>query len=33
MVGVSHYIGPDGKEMETIMMGRYFCTQCHVPQT
>ena len=33
LVGVSHYIGPDGKEMETINMGRYFCTQCHVPQT
>jgi len=28
----THYIGKDGKEMDTIDMSRYFCTQCHVPQ-
>jgi len=32
MIGKSHYIGNDGKEMDKINMGRYFCTQCHVPQ-
>jgi nitrate reductase (cytochrome), electron transfer subunit len=32
MVGKSHYMGVDGKETETINMGRYFCLQCHVPQ-
>ena len=33
MTGVSHYMNAEGKEMETINMGRYFCNQCHVPQT
>ncbi len=33
LAGKSHYIGADGKEMETINMSRYFCNQCHVPQT
>lgn len=32
MTGKSHYVGADGKEMEKINMGRYFCNQCHVPQ-
>lgn len=32
MVGKSHYLGADGKQMEKISMKRYFCTQCHVPQ-
>lgn len=32
VIGKSHYMGSDGKEMKTINMGRYFCTQCHVPQ-
>ena len=32
MIGKSHYIGADGKESDTIYMGRYFCTQCHVGQ-
>lgn len=32
LAGKSHYIGADGKEMKTINMGRYFCSQCHVPQ-
>ena len=33
LVGKSHYMGADGKEMKTINMGRYNCMQCHVPQT
>ncbi len=32
MVGKSHYMDADGKEMKKINMGRYFCMQCHVPQ-
>jgi cytochrome c-type protein NapB len=32
MAGKSHYIGLDGKEGNSIMRTRYFCTQCHVPQ-
>ncbi len=33
MVGKSHFIGRDGKKSETISKRRYFCTQCHAPQT
>lgn len=33
MAGKSHYLDAAGKETETINMGRYFCSQCHVPQT
>ena len=33
MIGVSHYKDDTGKEGKKINMGRYFCTQCHVPQT
>jgi nitrate reductase (cytochrome), electron transfer subunit len=32
MVGVSHFMDKDGKEGKKINMGRYFCSQCHVPQ-
>ena len=32
MIGKSHYMDKNGKEMEKINMGRYFCTQCHVGQ-
>jgi len=32
MIGKSHYMGADGKEMAKIDMSRYFCSQCHVPQ-
>jgi cytochrome c-type protein NapB len=28
----SHYMGRDGKKQDTISGGRWFCTQCHVPQ-
>ncbi len=32
-VGDSHYIDRDGKTLKTISKRRYFCTQCHAPQT
>ncbi len=28
----SHYITRDGHKLKKISTGRYFCTQCHVPQ-
>ncbi len=28
----SHFVHRDGKKSKTIVAGRYFCTQCHVPQ-
>ncbi|WP_041065954.1 nitrate reductase cytochrome c-type subunit [Thiolapillus brandeum] len=28
----SHYKTRDGKKLKQISTGRYFCTQCHVPQ-
>lgn len=28
----SHYRTRNGKKLNTITTGRYFCTQCHVPQ-
>lgn len=31
--GDSHYISRDGKVLETISTRRYFCNQCHAPQT
>jgi len=32
MAGKSHYLDASGKEMKTLNMGRYFCSQCHVQQ-
>ncbi|MBT4888212.1 MAG: nitrate reductase cytochrome c-type subunit [Rhodospirillales bacterium] len=32
MVGKSHYVDDAGVEGDKLNMGRYFCTQCHVPQ-
>ena len=32
LAGKSHYLDAAGKEMDKINMGRYFCSQCHVPQ-
>ena len=32
-VGDSHYIDRDGKTLKTISSRRYFCNQCHAPQT
>lgn len=31
-IGDSHYRDRDGKELTSLWMGRYNCTQCHVPQ-
>ena len=31
-VGASHYLGRDGKKLQTVSTRRYFCLQCHVPQ-
>jgi cytochrome c-type protein NapB len=31
-IGDSHYRDREGKELRHIWMGRYDCTQCHVPQ-
>jgi len=28
----SHYKSRDGKKLSKVSTGRYFCTQCHVPQ-
>jgi len=28
----SHFIKRNGEKSKTIVAGRYFCTQCHVPQ-
>jgi len=33
MAGKSHYVDAAGKETEKISMKRYFCNQCHVPQS
>ena len=33
MIGKSHYMAADGREMNKIHMSRYFCSQCHVSQT
>jgi len=32
-VGISHFINRQGKALTTISPNRYFCNQCHVPQT
>ncbi len=33
MVGESHFVTRDGQTLKTISKRRYFCTQCHAPQT
>lgn len=33
MVSVTHYVGRDGEVLAEVSPRRYFCTQCHVPQT
>lgn len=33
MVSVTHYTSRDGEVLAEISPRRYFCTQCHVPQT
>ena len=32
-VGDSHYIDRDGKTLKHVSSRRYFCNQCHAPQT
>lgn len=33
MVSVTHYTNRDGEVLAEVSPRRYFCTQCHVPQT
>ena len=33
LIGKSHFIVKDGKPTKTVSNARWFCTQCHVPQT
>lgn len=33
MVSVTHYTDRTGQTRSAVSPGRYFCTQCHVPQT
>ena len=32
-IGKSHYKDRDGNELSQVSRGRWFCTQCHVPQS
>jgi len=32
MVGESHFLDRDGKELAKVSSRRYFCNQCHAPQ-
>lgn len=32
-VSVTHFRTRDGQELDNVSPRRYFCTQCHVPQT
>jgi cytochrome c-type protein NapB len=32
-VSVTHFRNREGQELDNISPRRYFCTQCHVPQT
>jgi len=32
-VGLTHFRNREGQELDNISPRRYFCTQCHVPQT
>ena len=33
MISVTHYVDRDGQVLADVAPRRYFCTQCHVPQT
>lgn len=33
MISVTHYQDSDGQMLADVSRRRYFCTQCHVPQT
>jgi len=31
-ISETHYVGRNGKRLNHVSTGRWFCTQCHVPQ-
>lgn len=33
MISITHFMDRDGSILATVSNRRYFCTQCHVPQT
>jgi len=33
MVSITHFMDRDNQVLAAVSPGRYFCTQCHVPQT
>jgi len=33
MISVTHFMDREGQTRAAVTPGRYFCTQCHVPQT
>lgn len=33
MISVTHFVHRDGQTRAAVVPSRYFCTQCHVPQT
>jgi len=33
MISVTHFVDRDGQTRAAVVPSRYFCTQCHVPQT
>jgi nitrate reductase (cytochrome), electron transfer subunit len=32
-ISIAHYVDRSGRVSDSLAPGRYFCTQCHVPQT
>ena len=33
MISVTHFMNRDGQVLADVTPRRYFCTECHVPQT
>jgi len=33
MISITHYVNREGQMLGAVAPRRYFCTQCHVPQT
>lgn len=33
MISITHYMDRDGQPLAAVSPRRYFCNQCHVPQT
>ena len=33
MISLTHYVDRDGQMLGAVSPRRYFCLQCHVPQT